>query len=62
MGLLSAELPIQQLAFDQPIKAIAFFPYILLPAVVVPLVIYIHLSDIILIRREIRDETNNKNE
>ncbi len=45
-GILSAELPFQQFAFDQPNRAIAFFPYILLPATVVPLVVYTHLTDI----------------
>jgi len=43
-GLLSAELPIQQFGFDQPNKAVTFFPYVLLPATVVPIVIYTHIS------------------
>jgi hypothetical protein len=55
-GLLSAELPFQQFAFDQPNRAVTFFPYILLPATIVPIVIYSHISDIILIRRNMRDE------
>lgn len=46
-GLLSAELPFQQFAFDQPNKAVSFFPYILLAAVIVPMVIYTHISDLI---------------
>lgn len=46
-GILSAELPIQQFGFDQPSKAITYFPFILLPAVVVPIVVYTHVTDII---------------
>ncbi len=48
-GLLSAEYPFQQFAFDQPNQAVMYFPYILLPGIVVPLVIYSHLHDIIVL-------------
>lgn len=51
-GLLSAELPFQQFAFEQPNKAINFFPFVLLPAVIVPIVIYTHLVDIVKLRRK----------
>jgi hypothetical protein len=51
-GLLSAELPFQQFGFDQPNRAVTFFPYILLPAVVVPIVMYTHITDIIKLIRE----------
>ena len=51
-GILSAELPFQQFAFDQPNKAILYFPYTLLPATIVPIVIFTHLTDIILLLRE----------
>jgi len=51
-GLLSAELPFQQFAFDQPNKAVAYFPYILLPAIIVPIVIYTHVTDIILLSQK----------
>lgn len=47
IGILTGELPIQQFAFDQPNIAINYFPYILLPATIVPLVIYTHITDII---------------
>lgn len=46
-GILSAELPFQQLAFEQPNRAVNYFPFILLPAVIVPLVIYTHLLDLL---------------
>ncbi|MDZ7899625.1 MAG: hypothetical protein U5N85_16590 [Arcicella sp.] len=39
----SAPLPIQQFAFDQPNIAILYFPFNLLPSVVVPLVLFSHL-------------------
>lgn len=38
MAALSAPLPLQQLAFDQPNVAILSFPFCLLPGIVVPLV------------------------
>ncbi|MHC2992485.1 hypothetical protein OB13_13155 [Pontibacter sp. HJ8] len=48
-GILSAELPFQQFGFEQPNRAILYFPFILLPAVIVPIVIYTHLTDLILL-------------
>jgi len=53
LGILSAELPIQQFSFDQPNRAVTFFPYVLLPATIVPLVIWTHITDIMKIRSEI---------
>lgn len=46
-GILSAELPFQQFGFEQPNRGINYFPFILLPATIVPIVIWTHLSDII---------------
>ena len=54
MGVLSAELPIQQFAFDQPNRALNYFPFILLAATVVPIVIYTHISDILKLLKEIK--------
>jgi hypothetical protein len=45
-ALLSAKTPFQQFAFDQPNIGIAYFPFVLLPAVVVPLVLFAHLAAI----------------
>jgi len=50
-GLLSSELPFQQFAFDQPNRAVLYFPFVLLPAVVVPIVIFTHITDIMKLRR-----------
>lgn len=52
-GVLSTELPIQQFGFEQPNRAVTFFPFVLLPAVIVPIVIWTHITDIILLRKEI---------
>jgi len=55
-GILSAELPFQQFGFDQPNRAVIFFPFILLPATIVPIVIHTHLIDIGKLIRDIRKE------
>ncbi|SHG28701.1 hypothetical protein [Flagellimonas flava] len=46
IAFLSAETPIQQLAFDQPNVGVAYFPFVWLPAVIVPIVLYSHLESI----------------
>ena len=51
-AILSSELPFQQFAFDQPNRAVNFFPFILLPAVIVPIVIWTHITDIIKLSRD----------
>jgi hypothetical protein len=45
-GVLSAPTPFQQFAFDQPNIAVLYFPYVLLPSVLVPLVLLAHLVSI----------------
>ncbi|QLG45113.1 hypothetical protein [Costertonia aggregata] len=52
-GILSSELPIQMFAFDQPTKALEYFPFVLLPATIVPIVIYTHIIDLILLMRKV---------
>ncbi|QWX85083.1 hypothetical protein H0I23_05455 [Cellulophaga sp. HaHaR_3_176] len=52
-GILSSELPFQQFGFEQPNRAITYFPYILLPATIVPLVIYTHITDIIKLKNDL---------
>lgn len=54
LGIFSSEFQFQQFSFEQPNKAINFFPFILLPATVVPIVIYTHLTDLIKLRHEIK--------
>lgn len=45
-AVLAAPSPFQRFAFDQPAVAILYFPFVLLPAVIVPLVLLSHLSAI----------------
>ncbi len=45
-GVLSAPLAIQQFAFDQPNIAVLYFPFNLLPALVVPMVLFSHFASI----------------
>jgi hypothetical protein len=45
-AILSAPLPFQKFAFDQPNIAILYFPFIWLPCCVVPLVLFSHLAAI----------------
>lgn len=51
-GILSSELPIQRFGFEQPNRAVNYFPFVLLPATVVPIVIYTHITDIIKLWKE----------
>ncbi len=46
IAILSAKTPFQLLAFDQPNVGVTFFPYVLLPSVVVPIVLVSHLASI----------------
>jgi len=59
-GILSARLPFQQFAFSQPNIAVEYFPYILLPAVIVPVVIYTHISDIMYLLKDITAEDSSR--
>jgi len=45
-AVLSVPSPVQQLAFEQPNVAVLYFPFVWLPAVVVPLVLVAHLAAI----------------
>lgn len=45
-AVLSAPFPFQRFAFDQPNIAVLYFPYVWLPACVVPLVLLSHLATI----------------
>ena len=48
-GVLSQEMLYQKFGYSIPNKGIAYFPIILLAGVIVPIVIYTHISDIILL-------------
>lgn len=53
-GVLSSELPFQLFGYEQPNRGVNYFPFVLLPATIVPIVIWTHLSDIIKLTREIK--------
>jgi hypothetical protein len=53
-ALLSAPLPIQQFAFDQPNVAVLYFPFVWLPCCVVPIVMLCHLAAIRRTMKELR--------
>ncbi|MBP7415155.1 MAG: hypothetical protein WBC19_08785 [Pyrinomonadaceae bacterium] len=44
IAVLSIPTPFQQLAFDQPNRAVAIFPYSWLPTIVVPIVLFSHIA------------------
>ncbi|NAS13872.1 hypothetical protein [Poritiphilus flavus] len=46
IAALSAETPFQKLAFDQPNVGVTQFPFVWLPAIIVPLVLFSHLASI----------------
>ncbi|MBU2997954.1 hypothetical protein KO500_16045 [Cellulophaga baltica] len=43
IAILSSPLPLQKLAFNQPNIAVLYFPYVYLPAYIVPLVLLSHI-------------------
>lgn len=45
-GVLSAPSPFQQLSLDQPNVGVLYFPFVWLPGIIVPMVIYGHLAAI----------------
>jgi hypothetical protein len=46
IALLSAKTPFQQLAFEQPNIGVTYFPFVWLPAVIVPIVLFSHIASI----------------
>ena len=54
IAVLSAKTPFQRLAFEQPNIGVAYFPFVWLPAIIVPIVFYSQLAGIsqLLIRKK----------
>lgn len=50
-AILSAPSPFQKLAFDRPNIAIQYVPYVWLPSLVVPVVLFAHLASLSITRR-----------
>ncbi|MEO7538431.1 MAG: hypothetical protein ABIV21_00245 [Pyrinomonadaceae bacterium] len=46
IAILSLPSPVQRMAFDQPNVAVLYFPYIWLPTIVVPIVLFSHLTSL----------------
>ncbi|MEO1030984.1 MAG: hypothetical protein AAFX55_06250 [Bacteroidota bacterium] len=46
IAVLSAQTPFQVFAFDQPNIGVTYFPFVWLPTVIVPMVLYAHLASI----------------
>lgn len=44
IAVMSLPTPLQQLSFEQPNRAVLFFPYVWLPTLVVPIVLFSHLA------------------
>ena len=44
IAVLSFRTPLQQLAFDQPNVGVTYLPFIWLPAIIVPIVLFAHLA------------------
>lgn len=55
-GILSSELLFQVFSFEKPNLAMNFFPFILLPSTIVPIVIWTHFSDIFKLLKEMKND------
>jgi hypothetical protein len=44
IAVLSLPTPMQRFGFDRPNIAVLYFPYVLLPTVIVPIVLFAHLA------------------
>lgn len=55
-GILSAPLPFQLFAFDQPNVGVAYFPFVLLPAIIVPIVMYTHIIDLLILIKALKEK------
>lgn len=45
-AVLAFPSPMQHIAFDQPNRAVMYFPYVWLPAIVVPIVLFSHVASL----------------
>ena len=46
IAALSLPSPVQQFGFDQPNRAVLLFPYVWLPTIIVPIVLFSHLASL----------------
>lgn len=57
IAILAAPTPFQQIAFDSPNNAVTYFPFIWLPGLIVPVVLFSHVAAIIRIRAQLKDQS-----
>ena len=55
-AILSAPTPLQRFAYDQPTIAVLYFPFVWLPGVVVPIVVFSHLVTIRLLVNQMKEK------
>jgi len=46
IAVLSVPLPIQKFGFEQPNVAVLYFPFIWLPTIIVPIILFSHLASL----------------
>ena len=46
IALLSAQTPLQRLSLEQPNIGVTYFPFVWLPTVIVPIVLFAHIASI----------------
>ncbi len=46
IAILSLESPIQRFAFEQPNRSVLYFPFVWLPAIIVPIVFFSHIASL----------------
>jgi hypothetical protein len=46
IAIMSLQSPMQKLAFEMPNRGVLYFPYIWLPAMIVPIVLFCHLASL----------------
>jgi len=52
IAVMSLPSPMQQIAFDQPNRAVLYYPYIWLPTIIVPIVLFSHLASLWKLERD----------
>jgi hypothetical protein len=51
IAILSAPTPMQKFGFEQPNVGVVYFPFIWLPTIIVPIVLFAHLASLLLVSR-----------
>jgi hypothetical protein len=58
-AIFSAPTPFQKFAFDQPTIAVLYFPFVWLPGIVVPLVVFSHLITIRALMKQVKHKNDS---